>query len=185
MKLLTLLSTAIFAVSGYASADELGKTINSTVINSEGIKIGTANFQQGNTGTIIRIDVAGLKPGKLGMHFHTVGSCEDDTAFKTAEGHIMPDNEPHGYLHPQGPHAGNLPNLVVHKDGTAHVELYSQMVSVMGYKNAPALSDEDGSALIIHENEDDYKTQPIGGSGGRVACAVIPAGGKVAFNKAD
>jgi len=92
-------------------------------------------------------------------------------AFKTAEGHIDPDKKPHGFLNLKGPHEGNLPNLIVGSDGTAEVELYSQLVSFKGGK--AALFDEDGSSLIIHTNPDDHDTQPIGGAGGRVACASL------------
>lgn len=182
MKLFSLLSSIVVMASASVQADDLGYKLDTTIINNEGIKIGVANFQQGTTGTIIRIDVAGLIPGKHGMHFHTVGSCQDDTKFATAQGHIMTHNKPHGYLHKDGPHEGNLPNIIVHDNGTAHVELYSEMVSILPGRKVTALSDEDGSALIIHTNEDDYKTQPIGKSGGRVACAVIPAYKKDEYN---
>ena len=105
------------------------------------------------------------------MHFHKVGDCSDLAAFKSAGGHVDPHTKPHGFLNPNGPHEGNLPNLVVGSDGKAEVELYSEMVSLV---SGPAnLFDEDGSALIIHINRDDHMSQPIGGSGGRIACAVI------------
>ena len=85
----------------------------------------------------------------------------------------MPTGRPHGFLNPEGgPHEGNLPNLIVRPDGSAHVELYSQLVSLSG-DDKPSLLDEDGSALIIHANEDDHRNQPIGGSGARIACGVI------------
>jgi len=87
-----------------------------------------------------------------------------------AGGHIEKE-KPHGFLHPEGPHAGNLPNLIVHDDGTAQVELYSNLVSIDG--DAFPLLDEDGSTIMIHANVDDHKTQPIGGSGSRIACGVI------------
>ena len=64
-------------------------------------------------------------------------------------------------------------NLYVMANGIAQAETYNTMVSLSGQYGAPALLDADGSALLIHENPDDYKTQPIGGSGGRVACAVF------------
>ena len=83
----------------------------------------------------------------------------------------MPLGKPHGFLHPEGPHAGNLPNLVVGSNGTANVELYTNLVTLS--EGNAALLDQDGTTLIIHENEDDHLTQPIGGAGGRVACGVI------------
>ena len=110
------------------------------------------------------------------MHFHTKGTCEDaDAGFKATGGHVMPHGKPHGFMHNEGPHAGNLPNLIVRKDGTALIELYSDLVTLTD--GPAALLDADGSTLIIHENQDDHVTQPIGGAGGRVACGVIKVAG--------
>lgn len=79
----------------------------------------------------------------------------------------------HGLLTPNANDAGDLPNLYVTKDGTATVELYSTLASLHGADGRPALKDADGSALIIHTSPDDYTTQPIGGAGARIACAVL------------
>jgi len=147
-----------------------------SIINNAGEAVGTATYQQGTEGVLIEIKVAGLPAGKHGMHFHEVGTCTDHDHFKGAKGHIMPTGKPHGYLHPEGPHAGNLPNLIVHQDGTAHLELHSSLISIAGQNNKPALLDEDGSVLMIHTNPDDHKTQPIGGSGARIACGLIQEG---------
>ena len=145
----------------------------SFIINNQGNRIGQAEYTQGSAGVLIEIQVTGLPPGKHGMHFHKVGNCDDVAGFKNAKGHIMPTGKPHGYLHPEGPHEGNLPNLIVGQDGTAHVELYTELVSLHSESNQPALLDSDGSSLIIHINEDDHKTQPIGGAGARIGCGVI------------
>ena len=79
----------------------------------------------------------------------------------------------HGLLNPKADDAGDLPNIWAGADGTAHAEVYSTLVSVGGAGKRPALADADGSALVVHANPDDYTTQPIGGAGARVACAVI------------
>ena len=71
-----------------------------------------------------------------------------------------------------GPDSGDLPNLYVGADGSAMAEFFATRVSVAG-GDMPALLDEDGSAVIIHEQPDDHLTQPIGGAGGRIACGVI------------
>lgn len=147
------------------------------IVNNAGVSIGELKLRQGSTGVLLEVKVSGLTPGKHGMHFHTVGDCSDHKKFMTAKGHIMPSGKPHGYLNfDGGPHEGNLPNLIVHEDGTAHVELYTEMLSLKGEGGLPALYDGDGSTLIIHVNEDDHKSQPIGGSGARVACGVIKNG---------
>jgi Cu-Zn family superoxide dismutase len=151
----------------------IGKKAHAEIINNEGKKIGKATFTQGSRGVLINIKVKNLPTGKHGLHFHKVGTCKDIQNFKMAQGHIMPKNKPHGFLNEKGPHAGNLPNLIIDKYGRTEVELYSKMVSLFkeGYK--PALLDEDGSSLMIHKYEDDHKTQPIGGSGPRIACGVV------------
>ena len=149
-----------------------GATID--LLNRKGDRAGSALLYQGTDGVLIRIAVSGLEPGVHGMHFHAAGTCDDPTeGFKATGGHVMPLGKPHGYMNPDGPHAGNLPNLIVHADGTAVVELHTHLVNLTD--GPAALLDEDGSTLIIHENEDDHLTQPIGGAGGRVACGVVQA----------
>lgn len=151
----------------------IGLRAKSHIINNQGHQIGHALYTQGNKGVLVVIDVKGLPPGKHGMHFHQKGTCEDHSAFKKAQGHIMPSGNPHGYLNPNGPHEGNLPNLIVGADGSTHVELYSELVSLYGRDGKPALLDDNGSALIIHKNTDDHTSQPIGGSGARIACGIL------------
>ena len=152
------------------------KTAEASIINNQGKTIGGAHFRQGPEGVLIEIQISDLPSGKHGMHLHETGTCEDHARFKMAGGHIMPTGRPSGYLNWNGgPHEGNLPNLIVHNDGTAHVELYTQLVSIEGGYNAPILLDKDGSTLMIHINPDDHVSQPIGGSGARIACGVIKA----------
>lgn len=170
--ILAAILTLALAACGNGSGDGKAKA---DIINGDGKIIGRATFVQGTNGVIVSIEVKGLPPGLHGMHFHNVGDCSDrKDGFKKSGGHIAPTGKPHGYLNPDGPHEGNLPNLVVGEDGVAQVELYTQLVTVSG--GAAALLDKNGSALIIHENPDDHMTQPIGGSGGRIACGVIKPG---------
>ena len=146
------------------------------LIDRNGDETGAATLYQGTDGVVMRLALNGLPPGLHGMHFHAKGTCEDPEAgFKATGGHVMPFGKPHGYMNPGGPHAGNLPNLIVAPDGTAVVELHTHLVSLTD--GPAALLDADGSTLIIHENEDDHITQPIGGAGGRLVCGVIRAGG--------
>lgn len=143
----------------------------SGIINNDGEKIGTLKLEQGSQGLVINIEARDLPPGYHGLHFHAVGDCSDLKEFKSAEGHVDPNKKPHGFLNPNGPHEGNLPNLVVAPNGEVKVELYSSMVSLS--RGAANLLDKDGSALIVHADPDDHKSQPIGGSGARIACGVI------------
>ena len=172
---LSLLAVAV-AFTGATSSLWTGEgdKAKSTIINRDGDTIGEATYEQGPNGVVVYIKVSGLTPGRHGMHFHAVGKCEGGEKFKTAAGHIDPEKKPHGFLNSDGPHEGNLPNLIVAADGTAEVELYTSLVSISD--GSAALLDDDGSTLIIHENPDDHNSQPIGGAGGRVACGLVEAG---------
>lgn len=163
----------IFTTTISFASEYIGEKAFSKIINNKGEEIGFAKYTQGSEGVLIDINITGLPGGKHGMHFHEVGNCDDHEHFKNAKGHIMPTGKPHGYLHPEGPHEGNLPNLIVNKYGEAHVELYSDLVSINGHGGKPALLDDNGSTLMIHINEDDHFSQPIGGSGARIACGVV------------
>ena len=140
------------------------------IINTDGAVIGKATFEQAPTGVLMSVDVAGLPPGAHGIHLHAVGACTPN--FKAATGHINPNKAKHGLRNPEGPDNGDLPNLFVAADGTAKAEFFTTLVSVAG-GDMPALLDEDGSAVIIHENPDDHMAQPIGGAGGRIGCGVV------------
>ncbi|MGB3311510.1 MAG: superoxide dismutase family protein [Nodosilinea sp.] len=158
---------ALMAYPSYAFA----LSTQADLIDNSGKTIGMVQVEQGHKGVLIDLKAKDLPPGYHGMHFHTVGDCSNLESFKSAGGHVNPFNMPHGFRNPDGPHEGNLPNLVVANDGTVAVELYSDLVEL---DSGPAkLLDDDGTALIIHTNKDDHYSQPIGGSGGRIACAVI------------
>lgn len=141
------------------------------IIDNKGAEIGSAYFKDAGHGVLIHIKVADLPVGWHGLHLHAVGLCEDDEAFKTAKGHVGIDEGPHGFLSDEKQHPGDLPNLIVGENGKAEVELYTSMVSLSGGEHP--LLDDDGSSLMIHEAADDHITQPIGGSGARIACGDI------------
>lgn len=142
------------------------------IVNPAGEVIGKAAFEQTPSGVLIRVVVSGLDPGEHGIHLHSAGACAPD--FGAAKGHINPDGKPHGLRNPDGPDNGDLPALIVGADGRAAAEFFTPRVTVSGAA-APALLDDDGSAVVIHEHPDDHMTQPIGGAGGRVACGVVKA----------
>ncbi|WP_276912476.1 superoxide dismutase family protein [Hyphomonas atlantica] len=144
-------------------------TASATLIGSEGNEIGTANFLDGPNGEVIRIELNpdSLSPGWHGLHLHAVGTCEDVGEFKESGGHHGKVEGAHGLLNPKGPEAGDLPNIWVAADGSAGYEAFTRLTAL------DSLLDEDGSAIIIHAQEDDHLTQPIGGAGARVACGVI------------
>lgn len=142
----------------------------SDILNNKGKSIGQASYKQGTEGVVMRIKVKGLKPGAHGMRFYDIGNCDDYD--KNAD-QVTNHDKAHGYFNADGPHEANLPNLIVAADGSAHVELYTDLVSLSGQNWKPQLLDEDGSALVIHEDEDDQYTQPAGNAGKKIACGVI------------
>lgn len=144
------------------------------ILNTEGKKIGEASFVEGADGVTINIQAEGLPPGKHGIHIHEKAVCTPPD-FKSAGGHFNPENKEHGFDNPKGFHLGDLPNLEVDADGKVNAEVTTAFVTLKpGVDNY--LLDSDGSSLVIHEKMDDYKTDPAGDSGDRIACAVI--GGK-------
>ena len=167
-KLLAVAAVAFAAI--LAPAAVLADMASAEIVDPSGSVIGMVTFEQTPTGVLMYVEVAGLPPGAHGIHLHAAGSCTPD--FKQATGHINPGGVPHGLRHPDGPDSGDLPNLYVGADGSAMAEFFATRVSVAG-GDMPALLDEDGSAVIIHEQPDDHLTQPIGGAGGRIACGVI------------
>lgn len=116
----------------------------------------------------------GLPGGVRGFHIHQKGACAPD--FNAAGGHFDPAGHEHGALSPKGRHAGDLPNLHLPKAGEYIVEIFASGLSLAS-ADAGNVLDADGSAFIVHEKPDDYRSQPTGDAGGRIACGVIkPAG---------
>lgn len=145
--------------------------IVATLLNTKGEEIGEASFTETEQGVKIEILAEHLPPGKHGTHIHEVGLCELPN-FETAGGHLNPNKKEHGFDNPKGFHLGDLPNIEVDQFGKVNVALTIDEFTLRpNEKNT--LLDTNGSALIIHEDVDDYKTDPSGNSGERIACAAI------------
>jgi superoxide dismutase, Cu-Zn family len=146
------------------------QSAHADVINGQGQKIGTATLQQTSGGVQIDVSVSQLAPGTHGIHIHSVGKCEGP-AFASAGGHFNPGMKKHGKDNPEGPHAGDLANLEVGADGTGKASFVNSGVTLGD--GLTSLFHEGGTTLVIHEKADDYKTDPAGNSGARIACGVI------------
>lgn len=141
------------------------------IINTKGEPIGTATFTQMPEGVKVRLEVSGLPPGVHGFHIHEKGKC-DIPDFKTAGEHFNPEGKKHGFDNPQGPHAGDLPNINIGPDGKGVAEAIDKRVTLARGK-ANSILKADGTSIMIHAGPDDYKTDPAGNSGARIACGVI------------
>lgn len=164
-------------VAGCANADMHGDADTATAefINTDGDVIGSAELTSGPHGTLVRVDIEGLSDGGQyhAMHIHAVGDCSDpDEGFQASGGHVNPDGKKHGLMNPEGADGGDFANLYAHDGGDVKQELFTHLATLDGSHGARIL-DDDGAALVIHENEDDHMTQPIGGAGARIACGVI------------
>jgi superoxide dismutase, Cu-Zn family len=172
MRLLTLLTAASLAIGSTAVAQAPGaKTVD--LQNAQHKTIGSIVLTDAPKGVLLHVEASGLTPGWHGIHFHEKGDCSD-AAFKMSGGHVHTATPTvHGLLNPQANDDGDLTNVYADAKGKVMAELFSPLVSLNGAGSRPALLDADGSAVVIHAKPDDYQTQPIGGAGDRVACAVV------------
>jgi len=138
--------------------------------DASGQIVGAATFTATAGGVQVTAQVRNLPPGVHGIHFHAVGRC-DPPDFVSAGDHLNPTNRQHGLRNPQGPHAGDLPNLTVEANGTGSFQATNAAVTLE--PGAASLFDADGTALVIHDDPDDEATDPTGNSGGRIACGVV------------
>ncbi|MGH7873847.1 MAG: superoxide dismutase family protein [Candidatus Binatia bacterium] len=140
--------------------------------DKDGKSVGRADFREMSDGVLVRLEVKGLTPGLHAVHVHTVGKCEAP-GFTSAGGHFNPGGKKHGLKNPDGAHAGDLPNMLIAKDGSGRFEALTDAITLRAGSNS--VFDADGSALVIHVGVDDNMTDPTGNAGDRAACGLIVA----------
>ena len=133
-----------------------------------GTAVGTAVAEEIDGAIRVMVEVHGMAKGVHGTHVHTTGKCEGPD-FASAGGHWNPLGKQHGKDNPLGPHAGDMPNLSVGDDGR------DRTIFTLPGGTYEGLLDADGAALVVHAGPDDYKSDPSGNSGGRIACGVFQA----------
>jgi Cu/Zn superoxide dismutase len=141
--------------------------------NANGKTVGTVALRQTKEGVTILIQVTDLPQGLHAVHVHSTGKCEAP-AFTSAGGHFNPQNLKHGLKNPEGPHAGDLPDLYVNKDGVGRYGVLIQNVTLDTGKLS--ILDADGKSIVIHATADDNMSDPAGNSGDRIACGAIAHG---------
>ena len=169
-KPLTIAMTAI-ALSGCSTINDLPteRLAEARLDFANGLPAGTAQILSNGRTISLAVAASGLEPGEHGFHLHTTGRCTAPD-FTSAGGHLNPAGREHGSLNPQGKHLGDLPNLVVGASRSASTEVE------IGPDNAElrnSLFDDDGTAIVIHAGADDYRSDPAGDAGSRVACGVL------------
>ena len=165
---------AIVVVSAGIAAASGASHASATIIDGTGATVGWARLTEDATGRLhLDVQVKGLSPGQHGIHLHAVGSCVGPS-FASAGGHHNPSGAEHGLDNPDGPHAGDLPNLEVNVAGHGRLQTTSDRATLTD--GPAALLDGNGSAVVIHASVDDQVTDPTGNSGSRIACGVIVAG---------
>jgi Cu-Zn family superoxide dismutase len=146
------------------------QTAKATLKNADGKDVGDVALTQTPHGVLLSLAVKGLPPGEHAFHVHAVGKCEPP--FNSAGGHFNPENKKHGHESAEGMHAGDMPNLHIPQSGELSVEVLNAAITLDKGKPNSVFKPE-GTAIVIHAGKDDYKSDPAGNAGGRIACGVI------------
>ncbi len=146
-------------------------SVSAEVRDAAGTVRAQATAEQVGDSIRVRVEARGLMQGAYGAHIHTTGRC-DAPGFNAAGPHWNPTGHKHGKDNPQGMHKGDLPNLLVGTDGRGSFE-YTVPNAWISRGANNVLMDADGAAVVIHQQADDFRTDPSGNSGGRIACGVL------------
>lgn len=157
------------ALAALLPVTALAQEATAQFVDATGAPSGSASLTTAPGGVLITVEVSGLPAETwVAFHIHETGACDAAGGHESAGGHFNPAKTEHGYLSEKGPHAGDMPNIWVDASGVARAQVFNPYV---------VLTEGDtlvrGRALMIHAGADDYTTQPSGGAGDRLACAVI------------
>jgi Cu-Zn family superoxide dismutase len=161
----------VAAVALSVTAPAKAETAAADMRNPKGASVGKVVLTDTPTGVLLTVVLKDIPPGVHGFHVHEVGKC-DGPAFTSAGAHFNPANHKHGFMSPDGAHAGDMPSL--HADSSSAVQVEILVPNVTLQKGKPnSLMGPNGTTLVVHQAADDYKTDPSGNSGDRIVCGVI------------
>lgn len=170
LTVIPLAATSCSALSRDARSTGTGQGAATALLkDASGNVKGRVTISPADTGKLrLSLDATNLSPGTYAFHVHTTGRC-DAPGFISAGGHWNPTMKQHGRDNPMGAHAGDLPNLVIGANGRGRLS-----AEIDG--DLAGLLDADGAAVMIHAAPDDYRTDPTGNAGARIACGVVTLG---------
>ena len=160
-------ATVAFA---FAASAAQAQTATAMMKDAEGKDTGAVELMETPNGVLLTVTLKDMPPGVHAFHIHAVGKCEPP--FTSAEGHFNPEKKKHGFLNEDGHHAGDMPNIHVPDSGALTIEVLNDEIT-LEKGESESVFDADGSAIVIHAKGDDYKSDPAGDAGPRIACGVI------------
>ena len=172
LKIFGTASAAALLAAGLSLPAAAAETAKAPLKDKSGKDVGAVELTQTQGGVLLKLSVKGLPAGEHAFHIHAVGKCEPP--FESAGPHFNPTNHKHGMMSGEG-HAGDMPNLHIPPSGALEIEAVNAAITLEKGKPNSVLQPA-GTAVVIHGGKDDYKSDPAGNAGDRIACGVIVEG---------